>query len=79
MVNFCHKCYSQGGNLDPSRIMTGEIADFNLWNYAMPDEEILRLGCDAQGNVINRSSLQIKGDLDMVYKQYQCISKCQSL
>ena len=43
---------SLGGSLDENQMVRGKIADFQMWDRAMPDKEVRSLGCDAKGSLL---------------------------
>lgn len=40
----------------------GKISTFNMWDYAMSDEEISRLTTKDRGNVISWDSMLVEGN-----------------
>ena len=42
-----------GGEFDSDKTAVGRIAEFNLWNYAIPDRKINIETCGAVGRVVS--------------------------
>ena len=54
--------YVLGTNLNLEQMNTGRIAMFNMWDYAMTEEQIQNLGCADKGNLVNFDTLQRSSD-----------------
>ena len=52
--------------------MQGEIADPNLWSYQLKEEEVQKLNCSAEGNIVNSQSLLESDDVVWVNRTYPC-------
>ena len=55
--------------------MTGDIADPNMWDRALSEDEINTMNCDAQGNLVNSLSIQATDNVVRFEETYQCSGK----
>ena len=52
--------------------MKGNISDFNMWSGQLSVEVLQQLGCDSEGDIINKDTLQVYGEANWVNKTYPC-------
>ena len=55
--------------------MIGEIADPNLWSYAMSAERIVNMTCNDSGDVVNSTSLLASDHVTWFNETYPCLGK----
>ena len=55
--------------------MTGDIANPNMWDRALSEGEINTMNCDAQGNLVNSSSIRASENVVWFNESYQCSGK----
>ena len=51
-----------GGNLSTIQVTTGQLADFNMWDYEMSADEVNVTTCGPAGNVASWDTLKKKGE-----------------
>ena len=68
LTPICLFRFSVGG-FDKGQVATGEIADFNLWNYVISPRSIDSVTCGATGNIVSWATLTEKGFSNKYYNQ----------
>ena len=68
-----------GGGFEADEVLSGEIAQLNIYDYAMPDDMVLemKMFCDEKGNLVNDDTLTTVGILEAVTEEKECKS-CRS-
>ena len=65
-----------GGGFEADEVLSGEIAQLNIYDYAMPDDMVLemKMFCDEKGNLVNDDTLTTVGTLEAVTEEKECKS-----
>ena len=65
-----------GGGFEADEVLSGSIAQLNLYDYAMPDDMVLemKMFCDEKGNLVNDDTLTTVGTLEAVTEEKECKS-----
>lgn len=66
---------SIGGDLDLGQVITGKIADFNMWNFQMQIDYLDELSCKTEGDLVSWNSLQVFGVAAFSLEDLPCSSK----
>ena len=63
-----------GGGFEADEVLSGEIAQLNIYDYAMPDDMVLemKMFCDEKGNVVNDDTLTTVGTLETDTEDKEC-------
>ena len=63
-----------GGGFEADEVLSGEIAQLNIYDYAMPDDMVLemKMFCDEKGNVVNDDTLTTVGTLETETEEKEC-------
>ena len=63
-----------GGGFEADEVLSGEIAQLNIYDYAMPDDMVLemKMFCDEKGNLVNDDTLTTVGTLETVTEEKEC-------
>ena len=63
-----------GGGFEADEVLSGEIAQLNIYDYAMPDDMVLemKMFCDEKGNVVNDDTLTTVGELETETEDKEC-------
>ena len=52
--------------------MPGNLSDFNMWKVQLSVEVLQQLGCDSTGDLINRDTLEVFGEVRWFNDTYPC-------
>ena len=66
--------YLSGGGLSVSHTIPGQLADFNLWQREMSEQELNSLSCSAEGDVSSFRTLEERG---VSAKSFRTFPECQ--
>lgn len=70
-----HDFVTLGGSLDSRQMVSGYIADFQMWYNALSNDEVRGLRCRSEGNLLTFKDLEIVGTHQMQYgDKFKCSS-----
>ena len=66
---------STGGGLSDRQIIPGWIAQMNVFDRALTDEEVstMRMFCNDMGNVVNENTITVVGTLETDTEEFECL------
>ena len=63
-----------GGSNTVDQVTPGWIAQYNMYDYAMSDEEVLKMNmfCTEKGNLVNEDTFTVVGDMEKKEEMFAC-------
>ncbi|XP_067929837.1 uncharacterized protein [Watersipora subatra] len=61
---------SVGGGFDLEQTVPGQMAEFNMWDYAMALSQLNTDTCSSTGNVVSWDTLQFQGTKNITYEYF---------